>query len=315
MKAILENQRGSARLPPSSIRPTYQHRRRVFHRYLARQSVAKTCANAICEAQAQGSTIPPLHASHPSIAQIMDRPDQLYASPLAKVAGFRFDQAVVDVFPDMIKRSVPGYEAIVAMSGELAGRYAQAGSRCYDLGCSLGATLLAMRQTIKQSDCELVGVDNSAAMIQQCEKILAAQDPQNATCRVSLVEADLREIAIENASVVVLNFTLQFIPVAEREALIAAIYAGLRPGGALIISEKVCFADPQHHALMIELHHNFKRANGYSDLEIAQKRSALENVLVPETLETHRERFRKTGFQSSDVWFQCFNFASLLAIK
>ncbi|SDZ83962.1 carboxy-S-adenosyl-L-methionine synthase CmoA [Microbulbifer marinus] len=242
----------------------------------------------------------------------MTRHDNIYANPLGDVAGFQFDQSVVEVFPDMIQRSVPGYTTIVAMIGTLAERYAQAGSRCYDLGSSLCAATLSMRHRIPAANCEIVAVDNSPAMVEQARKVLAADSGQ---VPVQLICDDLQNVAIENASVVVLNFTLQFIPVAQRLAIAQKIHDGLRPGGILIISEKVDFTDPDHRELMIDLHHSFKRANGYSELEIAQKRSALENVLIPETLDTHRERLKAVGFSSVDVWFQCFNFASLIAIK
>ncbi|WP_341937023.1 carboxy-S-adenosyl-L-methionine synthase CmoA [Marinimicrobium sp. C2-29] len=239
-------------------------------------------------------------------------PDKLYADPLAQVSRFAFDQKVVDVFPDMIKRSVPGYATIINMIGDLAERYARADSRCYDLGCSLGAATLAMRHRIHAANCDLVAVDNSPAMIERCRQVLAAD---SAEPEVELICADIQQVRPERASVVVLNFTLQFVAPAERQAVLESIAEGLLPGGVLILSEKVAFEDKLHDDLMIELHHNFKRANGYSDLEIAQKRSALEQVLIPETLGTHRDRLRQAGFTSVDVWFQCFNFASLIAIK
>lgn len=238
--------------------------------------------------------------------------DNIYANPLGELSDFRFDEDVVEVFPDMIKRSVPGYATIVGMIGNLAERYAQSGSNCYDLGCSLGASTLAMRHRIKSANCKIIGIDNSSAMIERCNKVIAADSSE---LPVELVCSDLQNIEISNASVVVLNFTLQFINIHERGEILQKIYAGLRPGGVLILSEKVAFEDTPHQDLMIELHHNFKRANGYSDLEIAQKRSAIENVLIPETLEAHRDRLKKAGFSSSDVWFQCFNFASMIAIK
>lgn len=238
--------------------------------------------------------------------------DNIYANPLGQVAGFVFDQTVVDVFPDMIKRSVPGYATIINMIGNLAERYAQPDSVCYDLGCSLGAATLAMRHRIRAANCAIIGVDNSAAMIERCHQVIAADSGE---VPVELRCGSLQEIALERASVAVLNFTLQFIPVEQRPEVLAQIYRGLLPGGVLILSEKVAFNDQPHQELMIELHHNFKRSNGYSDLEIAQKRSAIENVLIPETLDTHRQRLRNAGFASVDVWFQCFNFASLIAIK
>jgi tRNA (cmo5U34)-methyltransferase len=133
--------------------------------------------------------------------------------------------------------------------------------------------------------------------------------------RVVVTEQDIAETPVENASVVVLNFTLQFIPPAERFQLLEKIQRGMRTGGVLILSEKVVFADSHLDRLLVDIHHDFKRAHGYSDLEISQKRSALENVLVPETIPAHRERLLRAGFGSCDVWFQCFNFMSMLAIK
>ncbi len=238
--------------------------------------------------------------------------DNIYANPIDELPAFRFDDEVVRVFPDMIKRSVPGYSTIIAMTGLLAGRYAAPGSTCYDLGCSLGASTLAMRQQVRGEGCRIIGIDNSSAMIERCRSVI---DTDSHELPVELVCADIEDVAIENASVVVLNFTLQFIPVEQRAALMQRIFDGLNPGGILVLSEKVLFADPHLNALNIDLHHDFKRANGYSDLEIAQKRQALENVLVPETLDAHRERLTAVGFSSCDVWFQCFNFASLVALK
>ena len=153
---------------------------------------------------------------------------------------------------------------------------------------------------------------NAEAMIGRCRDILREENLAGDT---ELMCTDILDVAVANASMAVLNFTLQFIPLQQRETLLARIWAGLNPGGILVLSEKVAFDDGQHNELMIELHHNFKRANGYSDLEISQKRTALDNVLVPETLPTHLARLRAIGFASVDVWFQCFNFASMIAIK
>lgn len=243
---------------------------------------------------------------------VNDRRDTLFANPLDQVGGFQFDSTVVDVFPDMIKRSVPGYATIINMIGNLSEDYAVSDSRCYDLGCSLGAATLAMRHRIQAANCRIISVDNSQAMIDRCEQVVAADSGE---VPVQLICGDLEDIAIENASMVVLNFTLQFIAPEKRTRILQNIYDGLNPGGILILSEKIVFGDAAHDELMIELHHNFKRANGYSELEVAQKRQAIENVLIPESLGTHRERLRQAGFQSSDVWFQCFNFASMIAIK
>jgi len=246
------------------------------------------------------------------IFAVSEGKDSIYANPIAGLSAFSFDDNVAKVFPDMIKRSVPGYSTIVAMTGLLAGKYCADGSNCYDLGCSLGASTLAMRQQIRSRDCRIIGVDNSPAMLERCRSVI---DTDTSEVPVELVCADLRDVPIENASVVVLNFTLQFIETESRDALLKRIAAGLKPGGILVLSEKVLFADPHLNELNIELHHQFKKANGYSDLEIAQKRTALENVLIPETLESHKQRIREAGFSSCDVWFQCFNFASLVALR
>ena len=238
--------------------------------------------------------------------------DNLFAHPLGVVPGFVFDQAVVDVFPDMIKRSVPGYETILAHCGELASRYVQADSHCYDLGCSLGASTVAMRSRIEGRNAKIIAVDNSSAMLDKCATILASVPSAVST---ELVNQDICDTVINNASMVVMNFTLQFIPMAQRVRLLEKIYAGLNPGGCLVISEKLHFEPPSLNTLLSDLHHQFKRAQGYSDLEISQKRDSIENVLIPETLDAHIQRLRACGFQSASPWFQCFNFCSLVAIQ
>jgi len=238
--------------------------------------------------------------------------DTLYSSPLGSVSSFKFDQSVVNVFSDMIQRSVPGYQTIISAIGLLAERYAQEQSVCYDLGCSLGAASLSMRHQITAKDCKIIAVDNSEAMIQQF-KTNILQD--TASIEVDCLCADIRDVVIENASVVVLNFTLQFIPIEDRQAFLQKIYQGLLPGGILILSEKLKFDDSRQQELQIELHHAFKKSQGYSDLEISQKRSALENVLLAETFASHQQRLNYVGFSSTEVWFQYFNFASMIALK
>lgn len=238
--------------------------------------------------------------------------DRIYSRPVKKIADFVFDESVARVFPDMIERSVPGYAALIPLVGMLAERYMQPGSRCYDLGCSLGAASLAVARFLKSSDrdlhdCRILAIDNSAAMAERCRRNLQQAD---IGVPVDVVCADIQDIAIDNASVAVLNFTLQFIEPSRRGSLLEKIYAGLRPGGALILSEKIAGGP-----LLAELHHAFKKANGYSELEIAQKRAALEKVLIAESPDSHRQRLQAAGFRQVHLWFQCLNFVSLLAIK
>ncbi len=238
--------------------------------------------------------------------------DTIYADPLQKVADFTFDERVTRVFPDMIKRSVPGYETIVSNIGSLAAPFVADGGRCYDLGCSLGASTLSLRHYIPAGNTRIISVDSSVEMINRCRELIALD---TATAPVELICADIREVPITDASVVILNFTLQFIPVEERRELLLKIYHGLRKGGILILSEKIAFSNAALQQLMTEKHHNFKRANGYSDLEISQKRTALENVMAPETIHCHQQRLSDIGFSCAEVWFQCLNFASMIAIK
>ena len=241
----------------------------------------------------------------------MTKRDTIYQSD-DPVASFVFDERVADVFADMINRSVPGYGTIITMIGTFAERYGRPDSICYDLGCSLGAATLSMRRQISAPACRIVAVDNSAAMISRCQQMLAKD---SSTVPVELLCADILDIEIKNASLVVMNFTLQFIPPAQRSALIRKIHDGLLPGGMLVLSEKIHFEDPILNALFIDLHHRFKEHNGYSKTEISRKRAAIENVLIPESLRTHESRLLDAGFSSFAVWFQCFNFASMVAVK
>ncbi|MEN8259938.1 MAG: carboxy-S-adenosyl-L-methionine synthase CmoA [Pseudomonadota bacterium] len=243
---------------------------------------------------------------------MMSKRDSLYASPLGQIADFNFDETVAEVFQDMIRRSVPGYAAVISAIGMLAARFARDHSRCYDLGCSLGAATLSLRRNIERNGCRIIAVDNSPAMIARCRENIAAEGDG---IPVDLVCGDIRDISIENASLVVLNFTLQFIPVQYRLEFLSKICHGLLPGGALILSEKLGFVDPRQHQLYTDMHRAFKKAQGYSDLEISQKRAALEKVLIPETLNAHRQRLEAAGFESAEVWFQYFNFASMVALK
>ena len=238
--------------------------------------------------------------------------DDIYSLPLNQVGSFEFDEQVVRVFPDMIARSVPGYASILSMIEQLSSRFVRPGTSVWDLGCSLGAATRLIRRQAPH-DCKIHAVDNSPAMIQRLRSMLA-ESPEDG-CRVELYEADLREIEVSNATFVVLNLTLQFLPPAERTQVIDNIFRGLLPGGALLLSEKICFDEPTQQQLMTDLHHDFKRAHGYSDLEVAQKRTAIENRLIPETLDTHIDRLQQAGFATVAPWFQCFNFVSILALR
>lgn len=238
--------------------------------------------------------------------------DSLYAEPQDYIGNFVFDDHVASVFDDMIRRSVPGYGSVVNMLGVLAGRYAQPHTACYDLGCSLGAGTLAMRRFVDQEQVRIIAVDNSEAMVSKCRQNIVRS---NLTVPVEIICDDISRIDFEPASVVAINFTLQFISPEERQDLINKISHAIQPGGVLVISEKLAFADEEEERAQTELHHAFKKLNGYSELEIAQKRTALDHVLIADTVEVHRQRLEVAGFTRQHVWFRCFNFASMIAYK
>jgi tRNA (cmo5U34)-methyltransferase len=238
--------------------------------------------------------------------------DRIYAKPAENLSDFQFDSRVAGVFNDMIRRSVPGYNQIIATLGDFARRYVTPNSKVFDLGSSLGSATLSIRRQIEGRQCQIIAIDNSQSMIERCEENLAAYVSDT---QVTLVCDDIRNVDINNASMVVLNFTLQFLPPEDRDTLIKRIYDGMLPGGILVLSEKVKFDDACIQTLLDEQHIDFKRANGYSELEISQKRSALENVMRTDTLVQHQQRITDSGFNHFSVWFQCFNFASMVAIK
>lgn len=238
--------------------------------------------------------------------------DTLFSAPIEKLGDFTFDESVAEVFPDMIQRSVPGYSNIITAIGMLASRFVIANSNVYDLGCSRGAGILSIRRNLSDHRVKIIGVDNSEPMVERCRRHLEAY---HSDIPVEVLCDDIRQIEIHNASMVVLNFTLQFIPPEDRLALLTKIYQGLNPNGVLVLSEKFTFHDNQMNELLIDLHHTFKRANGYSELEVSQKRTALENVMRTESIETHKQRLKQIGFKNVELWFQCFNFGSMIAVK
>ncbi|MGM0516569.1 MAG: carboxy-S-adenosyl-L-methionine synthase CmoA [Pseudomonadota bacterium] len=230
-------------------------------------------------------------------------------------AAFRFDAAVAAVFPDMISRSVPGYRFNLELVAAVARRHVRSGTRVYDLGCSLGAMTLSIRAALGSlpeppEAVELVGVDSSAAMIERARTQL---DAFHSPYRTKLVCTDLQQVTVENASLVVLGYTLQFVPPEERDIVLTRIRAGMVPGGVLLLAEKVHEPDAEAEALMTELHLDFKRANGYSELEIAHKRQALENVLRTETVVDHEARLCRAGFDHVVMLSRHYGFCLWLA--
>jgi tRNA (cmo5U34)-methyltransferase len=239
-------------------------------------------------------------------------PDTIYQKQQNKVDDFSFNRQVVDVFPDMIERSIPGYANIIDGVGRLAAKFTAAKSNVYDLGCSLGAVSLSIAKHNQQHDIQIVGIDNSPAMVERCQRHV---DAYTYATPINIKEADIVDFDINNASVIVMNFTLQFIEPKRRNNLMAKLFDALLPGGILILSEKIKLGNEVMDSAIIDLHHDFKRENGYSNLEISQKRTALENVMILDEYSWHEKRLLETGFDAVSIWYQQFNFVSFFAIK
>lgn len=237
--------------------------------------------------------------------------DSIYSKLQEQVKDFTFNEDVAAVFDDMISRSVPLYADVQQATGLLAGLFARPGTSVYDLGCSTGTTIIEIGKRVPPS-VKLVGIDNSAPMLHQCRKKLAEAAP---ALQVELQESDLAEADVSGASVVVLNYTLQFLPPAKREELLVRLYGQMLPGSVLVLSEKIKHQHPAVQEMMTSLYVGFKRAHGYSELEISQKRDALENVLVPFSLEQNIAMLQRAGFAFVEVFLKSLSFCSMAAIK
>ncbi len=243
---------------------------------------------------------------------MLEKKDNVFNGPVSEIVDFKFDEKVANVFEDMLRRSVPGYAASITAIGLLSKKFFREGTYCYDLGSSLGAAALAMSESLSGRRGKIFAVDNSYAMIARSRDFIGRK---KIGMPIELICADINDIEIKNASVVTLNYTLQFIRPEKREKLLKKIYEGLTPGGVLIVSEKIKHKDKREQELMTELYHDFKEFNGYSRMEISRKREALENVLIPETIEEHKARIKKAGFLNFYQWYKYFTFVSYFAVK
>ncbi|MFW2177735.1 MULTISPECIES: carboxy-S-adenosyl-L-methionine synthase CmoA [unclassified Moraxella] len=251
--------------------------------------------------------------------------DTLFTTPLDANARFSFDEQVVACFPDMIRRSVPGYGQMLAMLPIFAKRHCQFRqindhaknkgnkvSRVYDLGCSLGAVSFALAGEFGENDLQIKAIDISQPMIAKAQSVLTEHYPQH---DIELICADVCEVEFEPCDMIVLNLTLQFLAPDKRETLLKKCHDALAEGGILILTEKTHLLDEADDAWRVERYYDFKRANGYTEMEISGKRNALENVLMTDTLDFHHERLAKVGFKRHLTWFQFLNFASIIAFK
>lgn len=243
----------------------------------------------------------------------MSPKDRVFDSPVQRASGFQFDETVANVFDDMLERSVPFYKEVQRMTVELARNFVKPGSVVADLGSSTGTCLRLLCRAIPDPTVRFVGYDLSEAMLNKCRENLGAFGCLD---RCELRRQDFNEpFDLGDSSIVIMNYTLQFVRPMHRDALIRAIHAGLRGKGCLLLSEKVLAAEPALNSFYIDLYYEFKRKQGYSEMEIAQKREALENVLIPYRVQENVELLQRNGFPSVDLFFRWYNFASFIALK
>jgi tRNA (cmo5U34)-methyltransferase len=225
---------------------------------------------------------------------------------------FDFNARVVEVFDDMLDRSVPFYHQVIETSAKLLGRFLDPGDTVFDLGCATGTTLLALSRLLADSRLRFIGIDNSAAMLNKARLKTELFSKQQS---ISFLLEDITEFDHGNVGAIILNYTLQFIRPLQREQFLRRIYASLRPGGILLLSEKVIVDDRRLNREYIDIYHEFKKGRGYSELEIAKKREALENVLIPFTIAENKAMLKNSGFGAIATYFQWINFASFIAVK
>lgn len=238
--------------------------------------------------------------------------DTVFAGKKEKIGPFEFNKQVADVFDDMLHRSVPLYAESVLRQAQMTFQYFKDGTRIYDLGCSHGNLGMKIFEVMGKSSFEMIGVDSSLPMIEKYIERLKKQPDKN---RAHLVCGKMEDVEISQASVVLINLTLQFLEPAKREDLIKKIYAGMVPGGVLILTEKTIHAQERLDQAQEQFYRRFKLENGYSELEISQKRDALEKVLIPDSIEMHEQRLKQAGFNTIGIWLKWFNFTSMIAIK
>jgi tRNA (cmo5U34)-methyltransferase len=235
--------------------------------------------------------------------------DEIFNSPQENIAPFEFNQKVAEVFDDMVARSIPFYQEIHRLIVDLTHRYYQGRGKVYDLGCSTGTTIELLERSFGEKPISFVGVDTSGPMLEFAKKKCSH------VRQVDFLLEDMTEVDFQEAEVVIFNYTLQFLKVDKRAQLLRKIYDALLPGGCLILSEKIKSPSEKMESCITDLYYDFKRRNGYSELEISQKREALENVLVPLSPHEQITMLEEVGFNAPEMLFRWYNFASYLALK
>ena len=238
--------------------------------------------------------------------------DTLFADPAAPCQDFQFTPKVAEVFDDMLERCVPFYKETIAMAASLLSSTLRPDDLVYDLGCSTGTTLIELARRLPQRGLHFIGVDSSEAMVAKARLKAEVYSKQE---QIRFIQADILEVPLERPAAILLHYTLQFVRPLQRPDFLRRLHSALKPGGVLLVSEKTICHTPTLNRAFIDCHLHFKREHGYSEIEIAKKREALENVLVPFTVAENLELFRKAGFVAAEQFFQWFNFSGFVASK
>jgi len=239
----------------------------------------------------------------------MTQKDNIFKS---MTGPFEFNETVATVFDDMIHRSVPMYEETILQQARMTKKFYRPGTKIYDLGCSNGNFTAALIREMKETPFELVAVDNSKPMLDLYEKRISAF---NTNGKIIPILESIENINFTNASVIISNLTLQFLSTDSRSRIISEIFDSLKEGDIFLFTEKTVNASKDLEDLQQEFYYKFKEDNGYSQIEITRKREALENFLIPETVETHMERLRECGFKKIEIWLKWFHFTAFLCRK
>lgn len=237
--------------------------------------------------------------------------DTLYADGSVG-EDFTFNDRVAEVFDDMLSRSIPYYRSVIEGMAQLLNCRSPHGATIYDLGCSTGTTLLELSRRMPVGRYQYVGIDNAPAMLDKARKKSAMFGKADL---LTFREEDITTCALPQAAAVICNYTMQFLRPLTRHAFVQRIHAALPEDGLFFLSEKTISHAKRLNRDFIDIYHAFKRQQGYSELEIAAKREALENVLIPFSLDENINLLREAGFVEVEPYFQWFNFTTLVAIK
>ena len=239
--------------------------------------------------------------------------DKVFSKKKEVIETFEFNAEVTRVFDDMIARSVPFYNEIHKIIVDVYKKINFKDEIIYDLGCSTGSTIKLLHRALPNSERSpfFIGIDDSPSMIKECNRKLSDEKDLS----YKLLQGKIQDIELKSSKLIIMNYTLQFIPKELRLPILKKIYRSLQKGGVFIMSEKIkpeCF---NVHTLYTDLYYDFKRRNGYSNLEIMQKREALENFLIPNTIKEQKDLLDEAGFESFETIFQWYNFSSFIGIK